>query len=78
MKSVEFYQGNPKVVDMRLLTNPGNAERELEKDTMAIYQVADDLYIHQRYRIDAGAAVNAPRDVGETPGNVARVGSLAQ
>jgi len=27
---------------------------ELEKDAIAIYQVADDLYSHQRYRIEQG------------------------
>ena len=52
MKTDEFYQGNPKVVDMNLLTQPTDSDRELEKDAIAIYQVADDLYTHQRYRID--------------------------
>ena len=52
MQTVEFYQGDPKLVDMSLLLDPGAAERELEKDTIAIYQVADDLYTHARFRID--------------------------
>jgi phosphoglycerol transferase MdoB-like AlkP superfamily enzyme len=51
-QTVEFYAGNPKVVDMGLLGQPGQAERELEQDTIALYQVADDLYTHRRYRID--------------------------
>ena len=51
-KTVEFYQGNPKVAEMRPLAQPTDADRELELDTIAIYQVADDLYMHRRYRID--------------------------
>jgi len=52
MKTVEFYLGDPKVVDMNLNTSPSDVQSELEKDAIAIYQVADDLYINQRYRID--------------------------
>jgi phosphoglycerol transferase MdoB-like AlkP superfamily enzyme len=52
MQSVEFYQGDPKRVDMTLLPNPTEADRELEKDAIAIYQVADELYTQQRYHID--------------------------
>ena len=52
MQTVEFYQGDPKRVDMGLLTKPTDADREIEKDAIAIYQVADDLYMHQRFRID--------------------------
>ena len=43
MQTVEFYQGDPKVVDMSLLAQPTEADREIEKDAIAIYQVADDL-----------------------------------
>ena len=55
-QTVEFYQGDPKVVEMSLLTQPTDADRELEKDAIAIYQVADDLYMHRRYRIDGETA----------------------
>jgi len=48
----EFYEGDPKVVDMNLLESPTEADRELEKDAMAIYQVADDLYMHRRYALE--------------------------
>ena len=51
MQTDEFYEGNPKVVEMSLLPQPTAADRELEKDAIAIYQVADDLYSHQQYRI---------------------------
>ena len=56
MKTVEFYQGDPKLVEMSLLTHPTDADREIEKDAIAIYQVADDLYMHRRYRIDGEPA----------------------
>jgi phosphoglycerol transferase MdoB-like AlkP superfamily enzyme len=52
MQTVEFYQGDPKQVDMSLLKTPTDADRELEKDATAIYQIADDLYTHRRYHID--------------------------
>jgi phosphoglycerol transferase MdoB-like AlkP superfamily enzyme len=56
MQTVEFYEGDPKVVDMNLLLQPTEADREIEKDAIAIYQVADDLYMHRRYRIDGEPA----------------------
>jgi phosphoglycerol transferase MdoB-like AlkP superfamily enzyme len=54
-QSVEFYAGEPKVVDMKPMAAPTAPELELEKDAMALYQVADDLYVNQRYRIDEPA-----------------------
>jgi len=56
MQAVEYYQGNPKVVEMSALTHPEEADRELLRDTTAVYQVADELYVHQRYRIDGEPA----------------------
>jgi len=53
MHTAEFYEGNPKEVDMSPMANPGKAEEEIERDAIAVYQVADDLYMHQRYRIDS-------------------------
>ncbi len=78
MQTVEFYQDDPKMVDMSLLTNPGNAERELEKDAMAIYQVADDLYVHQRYRIDDGPASKSPNSGAKASSTISRVGGFTQ
>ena len=52
MRSVEFYTGNPKRVEMTPLGQPTEADRQVQRDATAIYQVADDLYIHDRYRID--------------------------
>jgi len=53
MQTAEFYQGNPKLVDMKLLPQPGASELELEKDAIALFQVADELYTHQRYQLGA-------------------------
>lgn len=52
-QGVEFYSGNPKQVDLRPWTTATDADREQEKDAISIYQVADDLYMNNRYRIDA-------------------------
>jgi hypothetical protein len=52
MQTVEFYEGDPKRVNMTPLRQPTDADRELEKDAAAIYQVADFLYTHQAYRLD--------------------------
>jgi hypothetical protein len=56
---VEFYAGDPHLVDIRLVRDPTEADRELENDAIAIYQVADDLYTHQKYRIDGEAAISS-------------------
>jgi phosphoglycerol transferase MdoB-like AlkP superfamily enzyme len=61
MQTVEFYAGDPKLVDMKVLNTPSNSDRKLELDAIALYQVADDLYVHQRYRIDGETPLsNAP------------------
>ena len=52
MQNVEFYRGDPKVVDLERSEGGGALEAELEKDATAFFQVADDLYVHRRYRID--------------------------
>ena len=50
--NVEFYGGNPKQVNMEKVGAPGAAETELQKDAAALFQVADELYLGRRYRID--------------------------
>jgi arylsulfatase A-like enzyme len=60
MKTEEFYEGDPKKKDLTLLPNPTVTDRELEKDAMAVYQVADDLYTNRRYAIDRGGSSAAP------------------
>ena len=37
---------------MSPLQEPTAADLELENDAIAVYQVADDLYMHRHYRID--------------------------
>jgi phosphoglycerol transferase MdoB-like AlkP superfamily enzyme len=51
-QTVEYYQGDPKVVDMKRLAAPDAQVLEIERDCTAIYQVADDLYMHRRYHLD--------------------------
>jgi len=51
-QTVELLQGDPKAGNMKPVTTPGAAEQELELEATAFFQVADDLYIHERYRID--------------------------
>lgn len=55
-KTVEYYSGNPKVANMEPLASPKKSDLEIETNGVAIYQVADDLYMHERYRIDGAAA----------------------
>jgi len=52
MQTDEYYEGDPKLVEMTPLAHPSESDLELEKDASGIYQVADDLYMHQRYRLD--------------------------
>jgi len=51
MQNVEFYEGDPQLTELTRLAQPGSGERELENDAIALFQVADDLYVHGRYRL---------------------------
>ena len=59
LKGEEFYSGNPKLAEMQPLRAPTAADRELLNDAVALYQVADDLYMHDRYRVEAGPQTQA-------------------
>jgi hypothetical protein len=66
-KTEEYYSGDPKVANMELLSGRTKPDEEIETNAIAVYQVADDLYMHDRYRIDTGtntkrgtASTNAP------------------
>jgi phosphoglycerol transferase MdoB-like AlkP superfamily enzyme len=50
-KTVEFYRGDPKTENMRKINQPDAIDLEMEKDTTALYQMADDLYTHEHYRV---------------------------
>ena len=51
MQNVEYYQGDPKLTELTRLSPPGPEELEIENDAIALFQVADDLYVHRRYRL---------------------------
>jgi hypothetical protein len=51
-KTVKYYEGDPKVAELRPVTEPTPEHLELEKDATAVYQVADELYMNRKYRID--------------------------
>jgi phosphoglycerol transferase MdoB-like AlkP superfamily enzyme len=51
-QSVQFYEGDPKKVEVTTLAKPGEREFELERDCAALFQVADELYMGRRYRLD--------------------------
>ncbi|NOS71770.1 MAG: sulfatase-like hydrolase/transferase [Verrucomicrobia bacterium] len=52
-QNVELYAGNPKVAEIKPVSSPGSEDEELVKDTIALYQVADDLYVNRNFRVDA-------------------------
>ncbi len=52
-RNVEFYEGGPQKVDMKRVAQPGPLEKELANDCTALFQVADDLYMNRRFRIDS-------------------------
>jgi arylsulfatase A-like enzyme len=49
---VEHYAGNPKQAEIQRVVSPTEADLEVERDAEALFQVADELYINRRYRID--------------------------
>jgi phosphoglycerol transferase MdoB-like AlkP superfamily enzyme len=51
-QGIEFYAGDPKTDQLRKIDQPTPLDLDLEKDATALFQIADDLYIHRRYRID--------------------------
>lgn len=50
LQTEEFYAGDPK--RLQLVRSPDQTDRESAKDTAALYQVADDLYMNQRYALE--------------------------
>ena len=51
-KTAEYYRGNPKREELIEMDKPTPFEEELERDAIAMFQVADDLYIHRRFHLD--------------------------
>jgi hypothetical protein len=52
---VEYYHGNPKAEGLQRVSHPEPADVELEKDAMALYQMADELYTTRRYAVQQTA-----------------------
>lgn len=51
-KGVEYFHGDPKTTEMLPSVAPDDGDRELEKDTIGLFQTADELYMQRRYHID--------------------------
>jgi phosphoglycerol transferase MdoB-like AlkP superfamily enzyme len=51
-KTANYYEGNPKIKDLVSMPQPDALALEAEKDAIAIFQVADDLYMTERYHLD--------------------------
>ena len=51
-RKVEFYRGNPKTTEMIRQDRPDDTDLELEKDAIALYQTADELYMQRKYRVE--------------------------
>ena len=66
-KAEEFYSGDPKVANMEPLTAPQQPDQEIRTNAIAVYQVADDLYMHERYRIDSAAKTTPPATNTNSP-----------
>jgi phosphoglycerol transferase MdoB-like AlkP superfamily enzyme len=50
-KAIEFYEGDPKD-EIKLKPQPSAEDLELEKNTEAIFQVADEIYMNRTYHLD--------------------------
>jgi hypothetical protein len=48
---MEYYHGDPKAGTLIPAAGPDAIDRELAKDATALFQTADDLYMHRNYRI---------------------------
>jgi phosphoglycerol transferase MdoB-like AlkP superfamily enzyme len=60
-KTTEYYSGDPKVANMQPLPSPKKSDLEIDTNAVAVYQVADDLYMNEKYRIDASTTTtNTP------------------
>ena len=51
-KGIEYFHGDPKTGNMAPAAVPDSVDQELEKDTIGLFQTADDLYMSRKYRVD--------------------------
>jgi phosphoglycerol transferase MdoB-like AlkP superfamily enzyme len=56
MHTAEYYQGDPKAVNLTPFEEPSPRDVEIENDAVALFQVADDLYMNRRFCIDPPGA----------------------
>ncbi len=54
-KTLAYYRGDPKAGELEPFSSPSTTDEELARDGMALFQVADELYMHRRYTLDAPA-----------------------
>ena len=50
-KTVEFYHGNPKTDQLRKAIQPDALDAKLERDAIALFQTADELYTSGNYLV---------------------------
>lgn len=50
-KTVQYYHGDPKKEEIQRVKQPDAVDLEVEQDAMALFQTADELYTHERYRV---------------------------
>lgn len=50
--NAEYYAGDPKTGNLERMSEPGPLEQELERDAIALFQLADEMYIQRRYHLD--------------------------
>jgi len=50
-KQVEYYHGDPKATPMQRVSQPDANDLEARKDAVALFQMADELYMGEQYRV---------------------------
>jgi phosphoglycerol transferase MdoB-like AlkP superfamily enzyme len=50
-QGVEFFHGDPKTQDMVSSITGDATDKELEKDTISLFQTADDLYMSRKFQV---------------------------
>ncbi len=59
-KTVEYFEGNPKLVDPQKTKENTNRYESTEMDAVALFQVANDLYSSNAYHIDENISMPLP------------------
>jgi len=56
-KSTQFYTGDPKRQELTPFSDPTPSDQAMATDAIALFQVADDLYIHRQFTLDLPKAL---------------------